>query len=160
LSGWEIEYFLNGAIGVNDVILLESSTANGYYRVHKVTFDGDNLEGDWTCTAQLLEILAVPKLDVKASTATTTSNSSTSSTASSSASASTTKTYSIGDIVQFSGGKVYSASDAASPANSKVSAGPAKITIIKKGAKHPYHLITQNWSKTHVWGWVDEGSFT
>ena len=66
LTGWEVEYFLNGAIGVNDVVQLESGTANGYYRVHKVTIDGDNLEGDWICTAQLLEIKALPKLDAKA----------------------------------------------------------------------------------------------
>ena len=56
LSGWEVEYLLNGAIGVNDVVELRSGTASGYCRVHKVTFDGDNLEGDWVCTAQLLEV--------------------------------------------------------------------------------------------------------
>lgn len=66
-TGWEVEYFLNGAIGVNDIVQLKSSTANGYFRVYKVTIDGDNLEGDWVCTAQLLEIKAQPKLDKKAS---------------------------------------------------------------------------------------------
>lgn len=65
-TGWEIEYFLNGAIGVNDVVQIQSSTANGYYRVHKVTIDGDNMEGDWVCTAQVLEVKAQPKLDKKA----------------------------------------------------------------------------------------------
>ena len=60
-----MEYFLNGAIGVNDVIQLQSSTANGYYRVYKVTVDGDNLQGDWICTAQLLEIKADAALDAK-----------------------------------------------------------------------------------------------
>lgn len=65
-TGWEIEYFLNGAIGVNDVIQLSSSTANGYYRVYKVTIDGDNQQGDWICTAQVLEIKADAALDVKA----------------------------------------------------------------------------------------------
>ena len=69
LSGWEVEYFLNGAIGVNDVVRLESGTANGYYRVHKVTMDGDNMVGDWICAAQLLEIQAAPKLDKKAASA-------------------------------------------------------------------------------------------
>lgn len=54
--GYEVRYLLNGAIGVNDYIRLESSIARGYFRVHKVTIDGDNLEGDWTCTAQLLEV--------------------------------------------------------------------------------------------------------
>ena len=56
LTGWEIEYFLNGAIGVNDVVKIQSATANGYFRVYKVTIDGDNMEGDWMCTAQVLEI--------------------------------------------------------------------------------------------------------
>lgn len=55
-TGWEVEYFLNGAIGVNDIIQLESSTVRGYFRVQKVTIDGDNMEGDWVCTAQILEI--------------------------------------------------------------------------------------------------------
>lgn len=54
--GWEVEYLLNGAIGVNDTVQLESRVASGYFRVHKVTIDGDNMEGDWICTAQLLEI--------------------------------------------------------------------------------------------------------
>ena len=57
-TGWEVEYLLNGAIGINDTVQLESRMARGYFRVHKVTFDGDNMEGDWVCTAQLLEISA------------------------------------------------------------------------------------------------------
>ncbi len=65
-TGWEVEYFLNGAIGVNDIVELRSSTANGYFLVHKITIDGDNMEGDWICTAQLLKIAANPKLDKKA----------------------------------------------------------------------------------------------
>lgn len=70
-TGWEVKYFLNGAIGVNDVVQIQSSTANGYYRVYKATIDGDNIEGDWVCTAQLLEIKAQPKLDKKADNAKT-----------------------------------------------------------------------------------------
>ena len=69
LTGWEIEYFLNGAIGINDVVQIQSGAANGYYRVHKITFDGDNMEGDWVCNAQVLEIKTLPKLDVKAGSA-------------------------------------------------------------------------------------------
>lgn len=65
-TGWEVEYLLNGAIGVNDVVVIQSPTANGYFRVYKVTIDGDNMEGDWVCTAQVLEIKAQPKLDKKA----------------------------------------------------------------------------------------------
>ena len=55
-TGWEVEYLLNGAIGINDIVRLESGAARGYFRVHKVTLDGDNLEGDWICTAQLMEV--------------------------------------------------------------------------------------------------------
>lgn len=65
-TGWEVVYLLNGAIGVNDVVIVQSSTASGYFRVYKVTIDGDNMEGDWICTAQLLEIKTQPKLDKKA----------------------------------------------------------------------------------------------
>lgn len=64
-KGWEVEYLLNGAIGINDVVELKSSTANGYFLVHKVTIEGDNLEGNWLCTAQLLEINANASLDNK-----------------------------------------------------------------------------------------------
>ena len=33
--------------------------------MHKVTFDGDNLEGDWICTAEILEIKAEAEKDKK-----------------------------------------------------------------------------------------------
>lgn len=65
-TGWEVEYFLNGAINVNDVVEVRSSMTSGYFLVHKITIDGDNMEGDWICTAQLLKIAAKPKLDKKA----------------------------------------------------------------------------------------------
>lgn len=54
--GYEVKYFLNGAIGVNDYVRLESNEVRGYFRVYKLTIDGDNMEGDWICTAQLLEV--------------------------------------------------------------------------------------------------------
>lgn len=69
MTGWEVEYLLNGAIGVNDIVELDSKEAKGYFLVHKVTIDGDNMEGDWMCTAQLLKIKAQTKLDKKAITA-------------------------------------------------------------------------------------------
>lgn len=61
--GWEVQYLLNGAIGINSAVEVKSSVVNGYFRVQKVTIDGDNLEGDWICTAQLLEVKAEAKLD-------------------------------------------------------------------------------------------------
>ena len=68
--GWEVEYLLNGAIGINDVVKLKSSMANGYFRVCKVTIDGDNFDGDWICTAQLIEIEVDTELDIKVEKAT------------------------------------------------------------------------------------------
>lgn len=65
-TGWEVKYLLNGAIGANDIVELKSSAANGYFLVYKVTIDGDNMEGDWICTAQLLKIASKAKLDKKA----------------------------------------------------------------------------------------------
>ena len=54
--GWEVEYFLNGSIGVDDYVRLESKYAQGYYRVESVEMNGDNVSGDWICKAKLLEI--------------------------------------------------------------------------------------------------------
>lgn len=65
----------------------------------------------------------------------------------------------VGDIVQFNGGFHYVSSSAANPTGAKCSAGPAKITAIAKGAKHPYHLVHTD-STTRVYGWVDEGTFS
>ena len=42
---------------MNDYVRLESEEVRGYFRVYKLNIDGDNLEGDWICTAQLLEDL-------------------------------------------------------------------------------------------------------
>jgi hypothetical protein len=53
-SGYEIEYFLNGAIGIGDYIRLESMIVKGYFRLKSVEMRGDNLEGDWICTAKLV----------------------------------------------------------------------------------------------------------
>lgn len=54
--GWEIRYFMNGAVGVNDYIKLESNSVSGYFYVSKLSIDGDNLGGEWTCTAQIMEV--------------------------------------------------------------------------------------------------------
>lgn len=73
---------------------------------------------------------------------------------------SSSNTYSVGDVVQFAGGSHYVSSSASSPASTNLGAGAAKITQIATGAKHPYHLVYQDWSETHVYGWVDSGSFS
>ncbi len=56
LFGYEVVYLMNGAIGVNDLVKLESNIVSGIFRVYKLVIDGDNLEGDWQCTAQLVEV--------------------------------------------------------------------------------------------------------
>ncbi|MFG6378605.1 MAG: hypothetical protein K1W19_09880 [Lachnospiraceae bacterium] len=74
-------------------------------------------------------------------------------------SANTGKDYKVGDVVQFNGGYHYISSTASKPTGSMCAAGPAKITLVAKGAKHPWHLIHTD-SSTRVYGWVDEGSFS
>jgi len=54
-SGYEVDYQLNGAIGVGDFIRLESIVAQGYFRIKSVELKGDNLSGDWMCNAKLIE---------------------------------------------------------------------------------------------------------
>lgn len=55
-TGYEVQFFMNGAINVNDYVRLESETVKGYFRVHSVLADGDNFDGSWICTAKLLEV--------------------------------------------------------------------------------------------------------
>lgn len=54
--GWEVEYFLNGAINIDDYVKLESKTVTGYFRTRSIEYSGDNISGDWLCKAQLLEV--------------------------------------------------------------------------------------------------------
>lgn len=69
------------------------------------------------------------------------------------------KNYNVGDSVWFKGGTHYVSSYPDSRGY-KVNPGPAKI-YLKDGAgkAHPWSLITEDWSQTHVWGWVDDGTF-
>ena len=57
-----------------------------------------------------------------------------------------------GDIVQFAGGAVYSASNATAAASTR-GASKCKVTATAPGAKHPFHLISQDGKG--VYGWVD-----
>lgn len=60
----------------------------------------------------------------------------------------------VGDVVNFTGNKHYTSAAATSGKVAKP--GPAKVTAISAGAKHPYHLVhTDNTS--NVYGWVDAG---
>lgn len=57
--GWEVTYLMNLAIGVNSYIHISSEAVNGYFRVQKISIDGDNYEGDWQCKATVLEVTGV-----------------------------------------------------------------------------------------------------
>lgn len=56
IEGWDVQYFMNAAITVNDYVKLESKTITGYFRVQSVSIEGDNISGDWICKARLLEV--------------------------------------------------------------------------------------------------------
>ena len=54
--GYEVEYFMNGAINVSDYVRLESEKVMGYFRLESVELRGDNIQGDWVCRATLIEV--------------------------------------------------------------------------------------------------------
>lgn len=54
--GWDVTYLLNGAINIDDYVKLESKEVEGYFRVYSLDIQGDNISGDWICTARLLEV--------------------------------------------------------------------------------------------------------
>ena len=54
--GVEVEYLLNGAIGISDFIRLSSRDIQGFYRVKWLETAGDNIQGMWKCTARLIEV--------------------------------------------------------------------------------------------------------
>jgi len=64
------------------------------------------------------------------------------------------KEFEKGDLVKFKGGKHYIYADKDKGSDAKP--GVAKITIIKRGAKHPYHIVRVANTGTNVFGWVDE----
>lgn len=69
-----------------------------------------------------------------------------------------TKTYKVGDIVNFHGGTHYYSSYPGAKGYS-ARAGKAKITIANgSGKAHPWHLIHTD-SGSNVYGWVDDGTF-
>lgn len=51
--GYDVSFLLNGAIGVNDYIKLESNVVTGFFKVFSISHEGDNVSGDWLSTARL-----------------------------------------------------------------------------------------------------------
>lgn len=60
----------------------------------------------------------------------------------------------VGDVVNFTGNKHYTS--AAATGGKAAKPGPAKVTAISAGAKHPYHLVHTD-STSNIYGWVDAG---
>ena len=117
-----------------DMVHLAVGALNGFYIVKSVQHDADS--GKMT--------MQVEKADTTAKKKTTKAKK---------------KTYKVGDVVNFHGGKHYISSYPGAKGYN-VSAGRAKITITNgSGKAHPWHLVYENWSETHVYGWVDDGSF-
>lgn len=71
---------------------------------------------------------------------------------------STPKEYKVGDVVNFKGNKHYISSYLPAIGFS-CKPGKAKITIINKQGKHPYHLVRVAGEGSTVYGWVDSGTF-
>lgn len=67
---------------------------------------------------------------------------------------STKKEFKKGDIVQFNGTKHYLSANS-SLLGTKCKPGKAKITNIKQGKKHPYHLVRVSGGGSTVYGWVN-----
>ena len=53
-QGVEVEYLLNGAIGIGDFVRVESRDIQGFYRVKWLELAGDSIRGAWKCTAKLI----------------------------------------------------------------------------------------------------------
>ena len=54
-TGYTVEYLLNGAIGIGDYIRLESKVVKDYFQIKSLELRGDNIEGDWMCSAKLIK---------------------------------------------------------------------------------------------------------
>ncbi|MGL5433814.1 MAG: phage protein [Lachnospiraceae bacterium] len=60
IHGFEINYLLNGAIGINDMIQLVSKKVSGFFRIKSIKISGDNYGSSWMCTAQIVEVKEAP----------------------------------------------------------------------------------------------------
>lgn len=55
IIGWDVRFLLNAAINVDDMVYLNSKEVTGHFRVMNMTYSGDNMSGEWVCTARLVE---------------------------------------------------------------------------------------------------------
>lgn len=139
---------LNKVLGIPEVISGVGVFINiphlDLNRTFYVDEDTHTFEGELHTMTLTLNLISETSTDTSSSSASTTTES---------------KSYKVGDVVQFNGGKHYVSSTASSPASTNLAAGPAKITYTAKGAAHPWHLVHTD-SQTRVYGWVDDGTFS
>ncbi len=62
-----------------------------------------------------------------------------------------------GDVVRFLGGKHYISATGKRSVGGIRRSGAAKVTAVKRGALHPYHLIAVSGGGSNVYGWCDAG---
>ena len=114
-----------------DLVYVRAVTMDSYYYVLSVTHDADRGKMTLSLRKAVTKSITEPQK----------------------------KEYNVGDIVNFHGGTHYVSSYPGSRGY-PVSAGKAKITIKNgSGKAHPWHLVTENWGQSHVYGWVDNGTF-
>ena len=68
IIGWDVKFLLNASISVDDYIYLNSKEVKGYFRIYSLQYSGDNMSGEWVCTARLVE----PSMSGKTTGGTTT----------------------------------------------------------------------------------------
>ena len=56
VEGWDVEFLMNAAIGVDDYVYLKSKIVTGYFRVYSIGIEGDTEGTAWQCKARLLEV--------------------------------------------------------------------------------------------------------
>lgn len=113
-----------------DMVYMKVGMINGYHYVKSVQHDADTMS--MTMHLEIAEENATETDHIKSS-------------------------YKLGDVVEFKGGTHYVSSTGSKGYPAK--AGKAEITKKNTSGKHPYHLIHTN-SKSNVYGWVDEGTFS
>ncbi len=53
--GYKIRYLMDGVLNVGDRIHLKTDYLEGYFHIYQISVSGDNLSGDWSCTAHIME---------------------------------------------------------------------------------------------------------
>lgn len=123
-----------------DLIHADVGSLSGYYYVTAVVHDCDTYSMTMTLKAKKKSKISKNKKS------------------SSGSGKSDKESFDQGDIVTFNGGTHYVSSRKGSKGYT-AKAGKAKITRVSINAVHPYHLIHTD-SKSNVYGWVDEGTFS